>query len=44
MAAPRVRGDRADLLANVAGILKGASKGELDEPLAAGLCRAAGAA
>jgi hypothetical protein len=40
-------GDRADLLAKVAGILEGASEGELDEPLArqaAGLCRAAGAA
>jgi hypothetical protein len=36
----------ADLLAEVAGILKGASEGELDEPLvrqAAGLCRLAGA-
>ena len=40
-------GDRADLLAKVAGILEGASEGELDEPLArqaAGLCCAAGAA
>ena len=37
---------RADLLAEVAGVLEGASEGELDEPLArqaAGLCRAAGA-
>ena len=37
---------RADLLAEVAGILEGARKGELDEPLArqaAGLCRKAGA-
>jgi len=37
---------RADLLAEVAGILEGASKGELDEPLtrqAAMLCRKAGA-
>jgi hypothetical protein len=37
---------RADLLAEVAGILEGASEGELDEPLvrqAAGLCRKAGA-
>jgi len=33
--AARVRGDRADLLAKVAGILEGASEGELDEPLAA---------
>jgi hypothetical protein len=39
-------GGRADLLAEVAGILEGASEGELDEPLArqaAGLCRKAGA-
>ncbi len=39
-------GARADLLAEVAGILEGTSEGELDEPLvrqAAGLCRAAGA-
>jgi hypothetical protein len=39
-------GGRADLLAEVAGILEGAREGELDEPLArqaAGLCRAAGA-
>jgi len=38
--------DRADLLAEVAGILEGAHEGELDEPLthqAAGLCRKAGA-
>jgi hypothetical protein len=37
---------RADLLAQVAGILEGASEGELDEPLsrqAAQLCRDAGA-
>jgi hypothetical protein len=37
---------RADLLAEVAGILEGASEGELDEPLgrqAADLCRKAGA-
>jgi hypothetical protein len=37
---------RADLLAEVAGILEAASEGELDEPLArqaAGLCRKAGA-
>lgn len=37
---------RADLLAEVAGILEGASDGELDEPLArqaAALCRLAGA-
>ena len=35
---------RADLLAEVAGILEGASEGRLDEPIArqaAGLCRAA---
>jgi hypothetical protein len=39
-------GGRADLLAEVAGILEGTSEGELDEALArqaAGLCRAAGA-
>ena len=39
-------GGRADLLAEVAGILEGAREGELDEPLAqqaAQLCRAAGA-
>ena len=39
-------GDRADLLAEVAGILEGASEGELNEPLkrqAAMLCRKAGA-
>lgn len=39
-------GGRAGLLAEVAGVLEGASEGELDEPLArqaAGLCRAAGA-
>ena len=39
-------GGRADLLAEVAGILEGTSEGELDEPLtrqAAGLCRLAGA-
>jgi hypothetical protein len=39
-------GGRADLLAEVAGILEGASEGELDEPLsrqAAQLCRDAGA-
>jgi len=37
---------RADLLAEVAGILEGASEGELGEPVArqaAGLCRKAGA-
>ncbi len=37
---------RADLLAEVAGILEGTSEGELDEPLtrqAAALCRKAGA-
>ena len=37
---------RADLLAEVAGILEGTSEGEPDEPLArqaAGLCRKAGA-
>jgi hypothetical protein len=39
-------GGRADLLAEVAGILEGAREGELDEPLArqaADLCRKAGA-
>jgi hypothetical protein len=39
-------GGRADLLAEVAGILKGTAEGELDEPLkrqAAMLCRKAGA-
>ena len=39
-------GGRADLLAEVAGILEGAREGEPDEPLArqaAGLCRNAGA-
>ena len=39
-------GSRADLLAEVAGILEGTSEGELDEPLtrqAAGLCHLAGA-
>ena len=39
-------GGRADLLAEVAGVLEGASEGELDELLtrqAAGLCRSAGA-
>jgi hypothetical protein len=39
-------GGRADLLAEVAGILEGFHEGELDEPLArqaAGLCRKAGA-
>jgi hypothetical protein len=39
-------GGRADLLAEVAGILEGAREGEPDEPLArqaAGLCRKAGA-
>ena len=39
-------GGRADLLAEVAGILEGAREGELDEPLArqaAALCRKAGA-
>jgi acyl-CoA reductase-like NAD-dependent aldehyde dehydrogenase len=37
---------RADLLAEVAGVLEGTSEGELDEPIArqaAGLCRKAGA-
>ena len=47
MAALRELADgRADLLAEVAGILEGAREGELDEPLtrqAAGLCRKAGA-
>jgi hypothetical protein len=41
-----VAGGRADLLAEVAGILEGASEGDLDEPLArqaAVLCRKAGA-
>ena len=41
-----IAGARADLLAEVAGILEGTSEGELDEPLArqaAGLCRKAGA-
>jgi hypothetical protein len=39
-------GGRADLLAEVAGVLEGASEGELDAPLAgqaARLCRKAGA-
>jgi len=39
-------GGRADLLAEVAGVLEGASEGEPGEPLArqaAGLCRKAGA-
>jgi len=39
-------GGRADLLAEVAGVMEGASEGELNEPLArqaAGLCRMAGA-
>jgi hypothetical protein len=39
-------GGRADLLAEVAGVLEGTSEGELDEPLvcqAAALCRKAGA-
>jgi hypothetical protein len=39
-------GGRADLLAEVVGVLEGTSEGELDEPLArqaAALCRAAGA-
>ena len=39
-------GGRADLLAQVAGVLEGAREGELDEPLArqaAMLCRRAGA-
>lgn len=39
-------GGRADLLAEVAGVMEGAAEGEMDEPLArqaAGLCRAAGA-
>ncbi|MGO9193228.1 MAG: hypothetical protein ACLP8X_32910 [Streptosporangiaceae bacterium] len=41
-----IAGRRADLLAEVAGILEGTSEGELDEPLmrqAAQLCRKAGA-
>ena len=46
MAALReLAGGRADLLAEVAGILEGAHEGELNEPLArqaAQLCRAAG--
>jgi hypothetical protein len=39
-------GGRADLLAEVAGVLEGTSEGEMDEPLtrqAADLCRKAGA-
>jgi hypothetical protein len=39
-------GGRADLLAEVAGVLEGTSEGKLDEPLvrqAAALCRKAGA-
>jgi len=39
-------GGRADLLAEVAGVLEGAGEGELDAPLArqaAALCKAAGA-
>ena len=39
-------GGRADLLAEVAGVLEGTSEGEMDEPLArqaAMLCRKAGA-
>ena len=39
-------GGRADLLAEVAGVLEGAHEGQMDEPLtrqAAGLCRLAGA-
>jgi hypothetical protein len=39
-------GGRTDLLAEVAGLLEGASEGELEEPFArqaAGLCRLAGA-
>jgi hypothetical protein len=39
-------GGRADLLAEVAGVLEGTSEGELDEPVcrqAASLCRSAGA-
>ena len=47
MAALReLAGGRADLLAEVAGILEGASEGRLNEPLArqaAQLCREAGA-
>ncbi len=47
MAEPgELAGGRADLLAEVAGILEGASEGELDEPVArqaAELCRKAGA-
>jgi hypothetical protein len=42
----QLAGGRADLLAEVAGILEGTSEGELDEPLArqaAMLCRNAGA-
>ena len=42
----QLAGGRADLLAEVAGILEGAHEGELDEPLArqaAALCRKAGA-
>jgi hypothetical protein len=41
-----IAGGRADLLAEVAGILEGTSEGEMDEPLArqaAALCRKAGA-
>ena len=42
----KLAGDRADLLAEVAGILEGAREGKPDEPLArqaAALCRRAGA-
>ena len=43
---PALAARRADLLVEVAGILKGTSEGELDEPVArpaARLCRQAGA-
>jgi hypothetical protein len=42
----KLAGGRADLLAEVAGLLEGTSEGELDEPIvrqAAQLCRKAGA-
>ena len=45
VAARELAGARADLLAEVAGILEGAAEGDLDEQLArqaAGLCRKAG--
>ena len=45
-AVSELAGGRADLLAEVAGVLEGTSEGEMDEPLArqaAMLCRKAGA-